>query len=217
VKGRRRIRRYFLTGLVVLAPLGLTAFILVWLFQRLDAILGGPLRDVVGWRVPGVGLLLLVALILFIGWLAHYTVGHQLIAWWNTLLGRFPLTARIYNATSQIVQTFMGDQRRVFLRTVLIPYPSADTWALAWVTKEGSALAEALLGEPCVHVFVASTPNPTTGWFLIVPVSKTRALDITVEEGMKLVLSAGAVVPRGVESDPGAGLDLQALLRRSQG
>lgn len=215
--GRRRLRRYFLTGLVVLAPLGATIIILRWLFGTLDAIFGTPLRHLLGRNVPGLGLLLLALTVLLLGWVAHYAIGKQVIGLWNRFLSRFPLTARIYNASSQIAQTFMGDQRRIFLRTVLIPYPSSDTWALAWVTKEDSPLAEALLGEPCVHVFVASTPNPTTGWWLIVPKSKTRPLDISIEDGMKLVLSAGAVLPHSAGLARAEGLDLAALLRRSQG
>ncbi len=209
---RRRLRRYFFTGLVVLAPLGVTAVILVWLFQKFDAILGVPLQRVVGMHLPGVGLLLLVLVILGIGWLAHYAIGRQLITWWNTLLARFPLTARIYNAASQIAQTFMGEQARLFQRTVLIEFPSLGSYAIAWVTAEENRFAEAILGEPCLNVFVATTPNPTSGYLLIIPRSRTRPLDISIEEGMKLVISAGAVLPR--EGDRPGGLDLASLLAK---
>ncbi len=209
---RRRLRRYFFTGLVVLAPLGVTAVILVWLFQKFDAILGVPLQRVVGMHLPGVGLLLLVLVILGIGWLAHYAIGRQLITWWNTLLARFPLTARIYNAASQIAQTFMGEQARLFQRTVLIEFPSPGSYAIAWVTAEENRFAEAILGEPCLNVFVATTPNPTSGYLLIIPRSRTRPLDVSIEEGMKLVISAGAVLPR--EGDRPGGLDLASLLAK---
>ncbi len=211
---RRRLRRYFLTGLVVLAPLGVTVAILTWLFRTLDAILGTPLEQFLGTRIPGLGLLLLVFAILAIGWLAHYTIGRQLIAWWNSLLARFPLTARIYNAASQIAQTFMGDERRLFLRTVLIEFPHPGSYAIAWVTAEENRFAAELLGEPCVNVFVATTPNPTSGFFLIVPRSRTRPIDLTIEEGMKLVISAGAVVP-AVGGERQAGLDLASLLAKT--
>lgn len=211
----RRIRRYLLTGLVVLAPVGATALILAWLFRTLDGILGDPLRRVLGWNVPGLGLLLLLITVLVLGWLATYTLGHQLIAVWNGFLARFPLTATIYNASSQIVQTFVGEKRRIFLRTVLVPFPTEGSWALGWVTAERSPFAEVVLGEPCLHVFIASTPNPTTGWVLIVPVSRTRPIDLGIEEGMKLLLSGGVVQPRQGGPEPVAGLDLEALLRRT--
>ena len=88
MSARRRLRRYFFTGLVVLAPVGATAAILVWLFNTLDAILGTPLQRVIGMHVPGLGLLLLALAILGIGWLATYALGRQLIAWWNNKIGR---------------------------------------------------------------------------------------------------------------------------------
>jgi uncharacterized membrane protein len=211
----RRIRRYLLTGLVVLAPVGATALILAWLFRTLDGILGDPLRRILGWNIPGLGLLLLFVTVLVLGWLATYTLGHQLIAMWNRFLARFPLTATIYNASSQIVQTFVGEKRRIFLRTVLVPFPTEHSWALGWVTAESSPFAEAVLGEPCLHVFIASTPNPTTGWVLVVPASRTRPVDLEVEEGMKLLLSGGVVQPRQGGPEPAAGLDLESLLRRT--
>ena len=211
----RSIRRYLLTGLVVLAPVGATALILLWLFRTLDGILGDPLRRILGWNVPGLGLLLLLITVLVLGWLATYTLGHQLIAMWNRFLARFPLTATIYNASSQIVQTFVGEKRRIFLRTVLVPFPTEHSWALGWVTAERSPFAEAVLGEPCLHVFIASTPNPTTGWVLVVPASRTRPVDLEVEEGIKLLLSGGVLQPRQGGPEPASGLDLESLLRRT--
>lgn len=214
MKGRR-IWRYLLTGLVVLAPVGATALILAWLFRTIDGILGDPLRRILGWNVPGLGLLLLILTLVVLGWLAHYTIGREAIALWNRFLARFPLTAMIYNASSQIVQTFVGEKRRIFLRTVLVPFPTEHSWAIGWVTAESSPFAEAVLGEPCLHVFLASTPNPTTGWVLVVPVSRTRPLDMPVEESMKVILSGGVVQPRQDGAESGAGLDLEALLRRT--
>ena len=211
---RQRVRRYFVIGLIVLAPLGATVVILRWLFVTLDAILGTPLRNLIGWNVPGLGLALLVGAILLLGWVAQYAIGHEMIAMWNRFLARFPLTARIYNAASQITQTFVGDQRRVFLRAVLVRYPTSDAWALGFVTAESAPYAEAVLGEPCMHVFVASTPNPTTGWIVVVPKSQARPVDVTIEDGMKLVLSAGAVLPHQAGVARPEGIDLAALMRQ---
>jgi len=214
VTGRRRLRRYFFTGLVVLAPVGVTAAVLVWLFKALDAILGRSLQQLLGIHIPGLGLVLLLLTVLAIGWLAHYAVGRQLIGWWNSLLGRFPVTARIYNAASQIVQAVIGGNRRVFLRTVLIEFPTPGSHAIGWVTAEDNPFAEAILGEPCVNVFVATTPNPTSGFLLIVPKARTKPVDLSIEAGMKLVISAGALLPSGTR-EPQAGLDLSTLLTRT--
>lgn len=209
----RRLRRYLLTGLAVLTPLAITVVALRWLFLTLDAILAGPVEELLGRRVPGLGLLVLVGAVVTIGWLAHYAVGRQLIAWGNALLARFPLTAPIYRTTSQLVQAFMGDRRGVFVRTVLVEFPGTGCHALGWVTAEQNPVAERALGEPCVNVFFASTPNPTTGWLLVVPSRRTIPLDISIEDAVKLVISGGTLQPGGVGADGAPGLDLAALLR----
>ena len=210
---RHSLRRYFITGLVVLAPVGATVAILVWMFNTFDAILGTPLQRVVGVRIPGLGVVLLTATIFGIGWLAHYAVGRQLIAWWNDVLAKFPVAGRIYNTSSQVVQAVLGGGRRVFLRTVLVEFPTPGSYAIAWVTAEQNPVAEAVIGEPCVNVFVATTPNPTSGFLLVVPRSRTRPVDLTIEEGMKLVISAGALLPS--DKPPQGGLDLSSLLAKT--
>lgn len=211
---RRRLRRYFFTGLVVLAPVGLTIGVLVWTFRLLDGILGEPLQNALGFNVPGLGFLLLAALVVLIGWIVQQAAGRQILHWWNQALSRFPLTGRIYDAASQIVQTVVGERKRIFQRPVLIPYPTDGLWAVAFVTSESPGLFVDMLGQPCVNVFVPTTPNPTSGFMLIVPVQRVRPLDISIDEAMKLVISAGAVNPRGAGAPPSArGLDLDHLLR----
>jgi uncharacterized membrane protein len=210
----RRLRRYFLTGLVVTTPVGITVYVLALLFNTLDAILGTPLEEWIGTRVPGLGFLLLALFILVVGWLVHRAVGRQLLRWWNSALLRFPLTGRIYNAVSQIAQSLIGEDRRVFKRTVLVPYPTDGMWAVAFVTSENPVALSALIGEECLNVFVPTTPNPTSGFLLVVPRRLVRDVPLTIEDGMKLVISAGALVPGGDASRPGRrGLDLEALLR----
>lgn len=210
----RRLRRYLIVGLVVIAPVGLTVYFLVWIFRTLDAILGTPLQAWLGVRVPGLGFLLLGLFVLLVGWVVHRAVGRQLLQWWNTALARFPLTGRIYNAVSQIVQSLVSTDRRVFGRTVLVPYPTMEMWAVGFVTHETPDVLSAAVGEPCVNVFVPTTPNPTSGFLLVVPKRHVRDLPLTVEDAMKLVISAGAVVPGG--EGPTArrrGLDLETLLQ----
>lgn len=209
----RRFRRYFFTGLVVLAPVGLTIGVLVWSFRLLDGILGGLFEDWVGRRIPGVGLALLLIMVVAIGWIVRQAAGRQLLHWWNRSLVRFPLTGRIYHSASQIVQTIVGERKRVFQRPVLVPYPSEGLWAVAFVTNEHPAPIGGIT-ERCVNVFVPTTPNPTSGFMLIVPVDRIRPLDVSIEDAMKLVISAGAVAPVPVGSGTKSrGLDLDHLLR----
>jgi len=207
----RRLRRYFLVGLVVIAPVGLTVFVLASVFNLLDSILGDPLQNLLRVRIPGLGFVLLAAFVLLVGWLVHHAVGRQLLYWWNHALVRFPLTGRIYNTLSQIVQGILGEHRRVFRRTVLIPYPTEGLWAVAFVTSEDVGVVADVVGEPCVNVFVPTTPNPTSGFMLIVPRARLREVPISIEDAMKLIISAGAVVPKGEPVVLRKGLDLETL------
>jgi uncharacterized membrane protein len=112
----------------------------------------------------------------------------------------------------------MGEKRKLFQRTVLIPYPTEGIWSVAFVTSEEASAVSSIVGEPCVKVFMPTTPNPTSGYLMIVPRAKVIDTDISIEEAMKLILSAGAVSPTGKPRDPSrGGLDLDTLLKDSQG
>ena len=212
---QRRLRRYFVTGLAVITPVGLTAFVLVWTFRTLDSILGQPIEQSLNFKIPGLGFVLLALVVLGVGWVAHLAVGRKMLHIWNDALLRFPLTGRIYNTISQIVQGVLANQKRIFQRVVLVPYPGANTWVVGFVTNEDSEIAGQVVGEKCLSVFVPTTPNPTSGFLILVPLSKTRALPVSVEEAMKLVISAGTVQP---SQDAGyirpKGLDVDTLLER---
>jgi uncharacterized membrane protein len=204
----RRLRRYFLVGLVVTAPIGVTFAVLRWLFVNIDSILGVPLREATGRRLPGFGLVMLIVLLTIVGWVVHRAAGRKLLGWWNGAVSRFPLAGRIYSAASQIVQTVFGSRRRLFIRSVLVPYPTDGVWAIAFITNEEQSELSDVAGEPCVNVFVPTTPNPTSGFMLVVPKARVRPISTTVEEAMKLIVSAGAV--RARVSRPG--LDVESLL-----
>jgi uncharacterized membrane protein len=213
----RRLRRDFLTGMIVIAPVGVTVVVLMWMFRTIDDILGNPLRAALGVRIPGLGFVLLVLAVTLVGFTVRLAAGRQLLHWWNEALARFPLTGRIYSAMSQIVQSVVGEQTKLFRRTVLVPYPTDGMWAVGFVTNLQAPVMSRIVGEPCVNVFVPTTPNPTSGFMLVVPRSKVKETDITIEEAMKLIISAGAVSP-GTEVKVGRrGLDLESLLKDSTG
>lgn len=215
--GWRRIRQSFLTGMIVIAPVGVTVVVLMWMFRTIDDILGNPLRAALGVRIPGLGFILLVAAVTLVGFAVRLAAGRQLLHWWNEALARFPLTGRIYSAMSQIVQSVVGEQTKLFRRTVLVPYPTEGMWAVGFVTNLEAPVMSRIVGQPCVNVFVPTTPNPTSGFMLVVPRSMVKETDITIEEAMKLIISAGAVSP-GTEVKIGRrGLDLESLLKDSAG
>jgi uncharacterized membrane protein len=209
-----RLRRYFLVGLIVLAPAGVTVVVLRWIFERLDAILGGPIQAAIGFRIPGLGFILLGLVVLTVGWIVHQAVGLRLLRTWNQTLVRFPVAGRLYNAASQIVQSVVSDKSRIFKRTVLVPFPTDGIWSVGFVTNEHAPVMTAIVGQPCVNVFVPTTPNPTSGLLMVVPRSRVIETDIAIEEAMKFVISAGAVSPvGGAAPAPRRGLDLDDLFR----
>jgi uncharacterized membrane protein len=209
-----RLRRYFLVGLVVIAPVGVTAVVLRWIFETVDAILGEPLQAALGVRIPGLGFLLLGLVVVGVGWVVHRAVGRRLLQVWNQTLVRFPVAGRLYSAASQIVQGLASDRARIFKRTVLVPYPTDGLWAVAFVTSEEAPAVSRLVGAPCVNVFVPTTPNPTSGFLLVVPKDRVVETDIAIEDAMKFVISAGAVPPvSGRLPDQRRGLDLEDLFR----
>lgn len=211
-----RLRRYFLVGLVVIAPVGVTVVVLRWIFERLDAILGGPIQAALGFRIPGLGFILLGLVVLAVGWIVHQAVGLRLLRVWNDLLVKFPVTGRLYNAASQIVQSVISDKSRIFKRTVLVPYPTDGLWAVGFVTNDEAPVMTRIVGEPCVNVFVPTTPNPTSGFLLVIPRKRVIETDISIEEAMKFVISAGAVSPAGgILPGRRRGLDLDDLFRET--
>lgn len=209
-----RLRRYFLVGLVVLAPAGVTVVVLRWIFERLDAILGASIQAAIGFRIPGLGFILLGLVVLTVGWVVHQAIGLRLLRAWNQTLVRFPVAGRLYNAASQIVQSVVSDKSRIFKRTVLVPFPTDGVWSVGFVTNDVAPVMSGLVGQPCVNVFVPTTPNPTSGLLMVVPKTRIIETDIAIEEAMKFVISAGAVSPvGGATPSPRRGLDLDDLFR----
>lgn len=186
-------RRYLLAGIVVIAPLGVTAYVLWWIFVRLDGILGGYVQGALGVAVPGLGLVALILLLLLTGWLAERTLGGRLLAQWERLFRRLPLARRVYNASSKIVRTVLGDERYFFREVVLFEYPSEGRFAIGFVAGPAPSAAREEVGEDGVTVYMPTAPNPMSGYLAIVSRSRLTPLPITVEEAFTFVFSAGTV------------------------
>lgn len=195
---RRVIRRRLIAGLVVIAPVTATGIVLVWIFQRLDGLLGRflypALSRVVPWinLLPGLGLIALVLILIVVGWLAERAIGSRVLGWWENLLERIPITRRIYSATNRIVRTMFGRDGRPFKEVVLVEYPSPGRWSLGFLAAAAPPAVREHVPDS-VSVFIPSTPNPTTGWLVIVPRSTLRVLAMSVDEAFTVILSGGAV------------------------
>lgn len=195
------IRRHLIAGLIVIAPVTLTGVVLWWIFQLLDGLLGRFLYPALGsligretFVIPGLGLLVLFLLLVGIGFVAQRAIGSRIVAWWHATLERIPLTRRIYSAANRIVRTVFGEEARPFNTVVLIEYPSPGRWAIGFLSAAAPLPVQQHVPDS-VSVFVPTTPNPTTGFLIIVSRDLIRELDMTVDEAFTLILSAGAVTP----------------------
>ncbi len=199
----RRIKRYLLTGFLVLGPIGITLYLLWKGFLLLDGILGIGinlvLRDILGLTIfgdrpiPGIGFVALIILLILTGFAAHNVFGHKLIQKSQRFLNQIPLVNRIYYAVEQISQAIFSGKREVFKRAVLIEYPRKGIYSIAIMTADTSGHIQEKVSEDSISVFLPTTPNPTSGFLLFVPKSEIIELDISVEDALKLIISGGTL------------------------
>jgi uncharacterized membrane protein len=191
-----RLRRYYVAGILVLAPSALTAWVVWKLFKFFDDILGGELRAR-GISVLGLGFVLLNVLLLLLGFVATNFLGKRLFALWDRLMNRVPLINKIYATLRQIGELLLGPSRAgAFGRVAIVEFPSPGTWGLGFVTSTAGGEASEKTGRKLCSLFIPSAVNPTTGFLLVVPEEKVTYLDMTPEQAMKMIVSAGALVPK---------------------
>jgi uncharacterized membrane protein len=190
----KRMRNYFLTGLIVLLPAVISIFVLWRLFTGLDRILGRFVELWLGYRIPGVGLVALVLIIIAIGAIASNIIGRRLIRIGEGIVARIPIIRWIYRTTKQLFSTLLAERSTSFRKVVLINYPYRGMYSMAFQTSESAGpVEEAVDGRRLISVFLPTTPNPTSGYFLLVPKEDVIPLDISVNEGLKYIISAGAL------------------------
>jgi uncharacterized membrane protein len=197
----RIIQRWFITGLLILTPLFVTGYILYKIFVSVDNLIGPfkaryPVID-----FPGVGVVAVFLLVFFVGLLGGNLIGRRILSWAEKLFHRIPLIRGIYGTVKELSEVFFSDRRTLFKRVVLIRYPHRDSFALAFVTQESAGDFETATGNELVSVFVPTTPNPTSGFLLLVPKQEVVPLALSVEDGMKMVISGGAVIPGALPSE----------------
>jgi uncharacterized membrane protein len=190
---KRTIQRRLIAGLVVIAPVTVTALVLWWIFQALDRFLYPLLALIIpgDWVPPGLGLVALVLLLITIGWAAERAIGSRVVAWWHNLLEKIPVTRRIYGAANRIIRTVFGKEGRPFNQVVMIEYPSDGRYSIGFLAATAPATVRKHVADS-VSVFVPTTPNPTSGWLVIVPRSRVTLLPMTIDEAFTYILSAGA-------------------------
>jgi uncharacterized membrane protein len=200
----QRLRNNFLTGLVVVLPMFLTAYIVWWFVGFVDdkVVPLVPRRydpeNVFGRNIFGFGLLVFVTFTTIVGALTKNLIGRQIVQFGDTVLGRTPIVRPIYNGLKQIAETLFSTTGNSFQQTCLVEFPRRGIWRIGFISNDTLGEVQARIPEPeMLSVFLPHTPNPTTGFLIFVPRRDVTLLDISVEEAAKVVISGGLVSPPG--------------------
>ncbi len=199
------LRRYLVAGLLVWVPVGVTLLIIKFLVDLMDqSLLLLPVswrpEVMLGFRIPGLGLVLTLLVVLATGLVATNLFGRRLLHLGERILARVPLVRSIYSAVKQVVETIFSNSGKSFRKVVLIEYPRKGIWSLGFQTGEGTREMSDRTGKKIVNVFIPTTPNPTSGFVLMVPREDAVELDMSVDDGLKMIISLGVIVPEGRKS-----------------
>src|SRR5262245_15252442 len=194
------MRKYFITGLLIWIPLAITIWVLKLVVDVLDqSLLLLPDRlhteNWLGVHVPGLGAILTLVVIFLTGIFATNFFGAQLVRVWNRLVNRIPVVNSIYSSVKQISDTLFSSSGQAFRKALLVQWPHPGMWTIAFMTGTPGGDVLRYIPEDCVSVYVPTTPNPTGGYFVIVPRKDVVELDITVDEALKYIISMGVVPP----------------------
>lgn len=194
------MRKYFITGLLILVPLAITAWVLHAVISTMDqSLLLLPVEwrpeALIGFKIPGLGAVLTILIIFVTGLLTKNFIGNYVVAAWEALLNRIPIVNSIYSSVKQVSDTLFSSTGNAFSKAVLIQYPREGSWTIAFLTGKPSGDVAKHLGDDFISVYVPTTPNPTSGYFLMVPKKDAIELDMSVDTALKYVVSMGVVAP----------------------
>lgn len=201
------MKRYLVAGLLVWVPLGITLWVLHFLISTLDQtllVLPTALQpeNVIGFRVPGLGVLLFFLILLLTGVFAANFFGQRLIQAWEAVLGRIPFVKSVYSSAKQVSDTLLSEKSNAFRKALLVEFPREGSWTIGFLTGTPDRTVAPYLPGEHLSVYVPTTPNPTGGYFVMLPRDRVRELDMTVDEAVKYVISMGVITPRGTAIPP---------------
>ena len=194
------MRKYFVTGLLILVPLAITLWVVNLIIGTMDqSLLLLPNRwqpeALFGFRIPGLGTILTLLIILLTGLATRNFVGNQVVQWWEKIVIRIPVVNSIYSSVKQVSDTLLSSSGKAFRKAVLVEYPRRGSWTIAFVTGVPGGDVKNHLSADFVSLYVPTTPNPTSGFFLMVPREDTIELDMNVDAALKYIVSMGVVSP----------------------
>jgi len=191
-----RIRNYFIAGVVVLIPIGITVYLTIFMISISSKILPKEINPnhYLPYNIPGVEILISIFLITLIGWLSLSFLGKKLLNLFNNILKKIPILRTIYSAIGQMTETFTKSDKAK-KNVVLVEYPRKGSWAVGFATKKNSGEITEKINKKLINVFVPTTPNPTSGFLLMFPEDEVIYLDLTFEEASKFIVSAGTSNP----------------------
>lgn len=189
------IRKIFLTGLLVLIPIVGTLALIGWLFNLVDAVFRVPIEKIIGFRIIGIGFILTICIICATGVFATNYLGKEIIRFVEEILSKIPLVNTIYLSLKKLIDTMFMKKTSEFKNTVLIQYPSKGIYTIGFVTEDAYEEIEEKAGEKMKSIFIPTTPNPTSGMFVMVPIKDIVPLDLSVEVAIKMIVSGGILLP----------------------
>jgi uncharacterized membrane protein len=194
------LRKYLIAGILVWFPLAATFALVRLVIELLDGtilLLPPEYRPeaLFGFYIPGFGVILALCVLIITGALAANIIGRRMVDLWESILNRIPLVRNIYNSIKQITATVLTSQGKSFRKVLLVEYPRRDTWSIGFLTNESIDIDMTKMTEEVCAVFVPTTPNPTSGFIIMVPKKDVIELDLSIEEGFKYVISMGVIVP----------------------
>jgi len=204
---KHKIRNIFVAGLIFILPISITFIVLNFLFVKLDAIFAPflwrlldliPASERVPGHFPGFGIGVTIILIFASGVFVKNVVGKHMVSWSEYLLYKIPLASSIYKASKQFLEGISTSGKKSFRSVVLIEFPRRGTYAIGFVTGVTEGEVQEITEETLVNIFVPTTPNPTSGYLSMVPKNEVRYLDMSVEDGIKMVISGGVITPRHI-------------------
>ncbi|MFC1987849.1 DUF502 domain-containing protein [Chloroflexota bacterium] len=190
----KKLRGQFLTGVVTVVPVGATILILIWIFTSIDNILQPVIRPIWGHTITGVGFGVTIVLIYLVGVLASNVAGKRLIHYGESVLPWMPGFRQLYNGIKQVLLSFSEPRKAGFMQVVLMEFPRKGIWSVGFITNELSAQS----GETRLNVFIPTAPNPTSGFLQIAKEDEVIRTDISIEQALRMVMSAGRVSPEGI-------------------